>query len=55
MEEDNRPGLLPIPEVDGEEYLVDVEHREFRGFNDPANVINMHSEQGWRIVKMSCG
>ena len=55
MEGHNRPRLLPIAEVDGKEYLVDVEQREFREFNNPANVINMHSEQGRRIVKMSFG
>ena len=55
MEEDNGPGLLPIVEVDGKEYLVDVEQREFREFNNPGNVINMHSQQGRRIVKMSSG
>ena len=53
MEENNRPWLLPIVEVDGKDYLVDVEQREFREFNNPANVINMHSEEGRRIVKES--
>ena len=55
MEEDNGPGLLPITKVDGKEYLVDVEQREFREFNNPASVINMHSEEGRRIVEMSFG
>ena len=55
MVEESGAKLLPILKVDGIEYLVDVEHRELREFNNPANVINMHSEQGRRIVKMSCG
>jgi hypothetical protein len=47
--------LLPILKVDGIEYLVDTEKRELREFNDPSNVINMHSEIGRRIVKQSLG
>ena len=50
MVEDSGTTLLPILKVDGIEYLVDVEHRELREFNDPANVINMHSKRGRKIV-----
>ena len=55
MVEDNGAKLLPILKVDGIEYLVDVEHRELREFNDPANVINMHSKRGRKIVGESLG
>ncbi|MHC4060455.1 MAG: hypothetical protein ACYS7Y_24800 [Planctomycetota bacterium] len=47
--------LLPILKVDGTEYLVDINRREFREFNDPANVINMHSKIGRTIVEQSLG
>jgi hypothetical protein len=55
MVEDSGATLLPTLKVDGIEYLVDVEHREFREFNDPANVINMHSERGRKILEESLG
>ena len=55
MVEDSGVELLPILKVDGIEYLVDVEHRELREFNDPANVINMHSKRGRKIVGESLG
>ena len=55
MVENSGAKLLPILKVDGIEYLVDVEQREFREFNDPANVINMHSDRGRKIVEESLG
>jgi hypothetical protein len=55
MVEENGAKLLPILKVDGIEYLVDVELREFREFNDPANVINMHSRRGRKIVGEALG
>ena len=55
MVKDSGAKLLPILKVDGIEYLVDVEHRELREFNDPANVINMHSKRGRKIVGESLG
>ena len=55
MVEDSGAKLLPILKVDGIEYLVDVEHRELREFNDPANVINMHSKRGRKIVEETLG
>jgi hypothetical protein len=51
----NEPWLLPIVEAFGSEYLVDIEHREFREFKDPANVVNMHSEKGRRILSECLG
>ncbi len=55
MGEDNGPWLLPIVEAFGTEYLVDVEQREFRQFNDPANIIKMHFDRGPEIVKACRG
>ena len=43
--------LLPVVEVDGREFLVDVENRLFRNFTNPDEVIKMHSEQGKKMVK----
>lgn len=42
--------LLPIVKVNGTEYLVDVEQREFREFGNPDNAVNMHSDKGRQIV-----
>ena len=53
--QEKEPRLLPIVKLHGIEYLVDIDQREFREFKNPDNVINMHSEQGRRIVKMSFG
>lgn len=49
------PRLLPIVKLDGAEYLVDVEQREFREFKNPDNVVNMHSEKGRQIVNEIAG
>ena len=43
--------LLPIAELYGKEFLVDVENRQFRNFKDPAEVIWMHSEQGRKMIE----
>jgi hypothetical protein len=50
MVEDSGAKLLPILKVDGIEYIVDIGRRQFRQFDDPANVINMHSKRGRKIV-----
>ena len=42
--------LLPIARIDGREFLVDVKCREFRDFDDPDNVIKMHSSIGRQII-----
>ena len=43
--------LLPVAEVNGKEFLVDIENRQFRDFKNGDEVIAMHSEQGKKIVK----
>jgi hypothetical protein len=40
-----------VVKVDGREFLVDVENRQFRNFNEPSEVIRMHSVQGRKMVK----
>ena len=45
------PRLLPVAELDGREFLVDVENRLFRNFTHPDEIIGMHSQQGRRMVK----
>ena len=48
--------LLPIVKmVDGTEYIVDVEQREFREFGNPDNAVNMHSDKGRQIFKEIAG
>ena len=42
--------LLPIARVFGRDIIVDVERREFRDFDNPDNVINMHSPVGRQIL-----
>ena len=42
--------LLPMVELDGCEFLVDVENRLFRNFKDPNEIIGMHSQQGRKMV-----
>ena len=48
---DNESRLLPVAEVDGREFLVDVENRLFRNFTNPDEIIRMHSEQGKKMLK----
>jgi len=55
MGEDNCPWLQPVIKAFGIEYLVDIEQREFRQFDDPANVINMYTEKGRQILKECLG
>jgi len=45
------PRLLPVAEVNGREFLVDVENRLFKNFTHPDEVIGMHSQQGRQMVK----
>ena len=42
--------LLPLAKIDGTDFLVDVEHREFRDFGNPDSVIKMHSPVGRQIL-----
>ena len=53
MEEDAQ--LLPVIKVNGTEYLVDVDSRLFREFNNPDNSINMHSEKGRNMLREMIG
>lgn len=48
---EKEPKLLPVAEVDGREFLVDIENRLFRKFANPDEVIGMHSTQGRQMVK----
>jgi len=51
VERDQEPRLLPVAKVDGREFLVDIENRLFRNFTSRDEVIEMHSEQGRKMVK----
>jgi hypothetical protein len=50
-EQELEPRLLPVVELNGQEFLVDVENRQFRNFTNPDEVIGMHSEQGRQMLK----
>ena len=51
MEQTNQDAeLLPIARIDGRDFLVDIDKREFRDFDDSGNVIKMHSPIGRQII-----
>ena len=45
--------ILPVVELCGKEFVVDVESREFRDVDDPENIINMHSDERRSMMKES--
>lgn len=45
------PRLLPVAKLNGQEFLVDIENRQFRKFNEPGEVIGMHSQQDRKMLK----
>jgi len=51
VEKGQEPKLLPVAKLNGREFLVDVENRQFRNFNEPGEVIRMHSQQGRKMLK----
>ena len=51
VEKVQEPRLLPVAKLNGQEFLVDVENRQFKNINEPGEVIGMHSEQGRKMVK----
>jgi hypothetical protein len=50
-EKAQEPRLLPVAKLNGQEFLVDVENRQFRNFNEPGEVIRMHSQLGRKMLK----
>ena len=48
---EKEPRLLPVAEVNGREFLVDVENRLFRDFTNPDVLIGMHSQQGRKMLR----
>ena len=50
VEKGLEPRLLPVAELNGHEFLVDIENRQFTNFKNPDEVIGMHSEQGRKMV-----
>lgn len=51
MEMNQDTKLLPIAKIGGRDFLVDVEHREFRDFDNTDTVIKMHSPVGRHILR----
>jgi hypothetical protein len=47
--------LLPLAEVEGREFLIDIENREFRDFDNSENVIKMHSPVGRELLSQMMG
>lgn len=47
--------LLPMVQLDGTEYLVDVERRQFVVYEAPELVVDMHSEKGKMLVEKMHG
>lgn len=48
---EQEPRLLPVAKLNGQEFLVDVENRQFRNFKNSDEVIGMHSQQGRKMLK----
>jgi len=44
VEKEQEPRLLPVLQLHGKEFFVDIERTEFRDVNDLENV-NMHSDE----------
>lgn len=51
MEENNGSQLLPVARINGQEFLVDIENRQFRNFGNTDEVIKMHSQRGRQMIK----
>ena len=47
--------LLPVVEFDNKEFLVDIDNREFKDVNDADSAINMHSQQGRKMIELMQG
>jgi len=45
------PTLLPVAIIHGQEFLIDVDNRQFRNLKNSDEVIEMHSQQGRKMVK----
>ena len=52
---DENTKLLPLANVAGKEFLVDIENRQFRDFDDPNTVIKMHSREGKELLEQMKG
>jgi len=58
MEESQKqpePRLLPVLDIHGKEFVIDVESRKFRDVDDSENAVKMHSVEGRRIVRGMLG
>ena len=42
--------LIPLIKAQGKEFLIDINKREFCEFDNPENIIKMHSLAGKQIV-----
>ena len=51
MEKDNGRQLLPVARINRQEFLVDVDNRQFSNFKNFDEFIEMHSQQGRKMVK----
>jgi len=49
MEQDAE--LLPIARLYGKNFLIDVSRRQFRNFDDPDDVVGMHTDRGRKMVR----
>jgi hypothetical protein len=47
--------LLPLAKITGREFLVDIENRQFRDFDNPDTVIKMHSIEGRELLDQMKG
>ena len=47
--------LLPIVDLEGIEYFVDIDRRQFRAVTDVGNTVGFHTMQGRDMVKAMMG
>ena len=46
---------LPVVDFDGTRYVVDIEHRQFRPFDNPTSGISFYSETGRQMTEAMAG
>ena len=58
MEIDNKlkeTHLLPMVQIDGKEFMIDITERGFRKAEDPADLISFYTEVGRKMVRQCAG
>ena len=51
MKEENGARLLPLGEIEGKEYVIDVNQRQLRRWDMPGKTVPMHSPEGRQLIQ----